>query len=357
MRADMIGENFPRFLLAGNGIGSPPTRTHRISNPNRPAQVRLPQSTAEATSENVRGTVIGCLRRVPLTAYHLELCCRSAEQDYCLMDALCFFCVSRAVAETGENNGISYVAAFNESLEQWRMIFPEIEDVVRLMWNVTFQSVPQPRPTAEQHSELLQLREAVAALIIDADSMFGLCVPDARDEMEASSDCNQRLSRSTDHASLHKDLPGHLLTPREKEPLGRLICPAITSLQEKTHRTPLSELVKLVTTVIFALVVYFVLGFAHISSPMVLGLSNPWYTEIPQTTSTYQSTSYDVSSSSYTETANPSLLPRPSPPFNPFRPNFDVASSPIPVLDQSSLEIFSLSPFREEDGLEFGIAN
>ncbi|KAI0539562.1 hypothetical protein GGR58DRAFT_464034 [Xylaria digitata] len=249
-----------------------------------------------------------------------------------LMDALYFLCVSRAVAETDENKRIAYVSAFNEGLEQWRMMFPEIEDVARLMWGITLESNPQPRPMTEQN-EMLQLREAVAVLIGDANSMFDLGASDARDEMEASSDCHQRFSRSTNHDSLHEDLSGQLPNSREKEPPGRLICPAITSLLEKTDGTPLFVIVTLVTTIIFALVVYFMLGFAHITSPMVLGFPNPWYTIIPQITSTYQSTSYDVSFSSYTETANPSLLSRPSSPFNSFRPNFDVASSPIPVLD------------------------
>ncbi|KAI0414855.1 hypothetical protein F5X98DRAFT_377298 [Xylaria grammica] len=251
-----------------------------------------------------------------------------------LRDALCFLCVSKAVAETDDING-AHASAFYEGLEQWRIVFPEIEDAARLMWNITFECIPQQQPTAKQHDEMLKLRDSVAALIEVSNGLFDLGGPNFHNRTNA----HQVLSRPIDEASLHKDSFGHLITSKEKEPPDGLICPAIASLREKTYGTPRFNIAILVVTAIFALVVYFMLGFAHISSPTVLELPNPWYTNVSQTNSPHQSKTGATSSLSYIETASPSLLSRPSSPFDTFHPNLGVPSSPLLALDEFSFDI------------------
>ncbi|RYP73947.1 hypothetical protein DL769_004118 [Monosporascus sp. CRB-8-3] len=92
-----------------------------------------------------------------------------------LIGALYFLCVSRALAETFEDDGNPYTSAFTEDLKQWIHIFPEIETAARLMWHIMFDSsTTQPQTTAQQHATMLLLRESVAALIGKANGIFGL---------------------------------------------------------------------------------------------------------------------------------------------------------------------------------------
>ena len=233
-----------------------------------------------------------------------------------LMDALSFLCVSRAMAETAEHDRDAYISAFSQDLKQWRKIFPEVEEVSMFMWEINLDSVPQ---LPQSHTTILQLRESVAALIVKANAMFGLggySLHNKTDELGAS--C-QRWPRNTDQAPPATEPPDPPVRAREKEPPVRQICPNTTPLKEKTPR-PLSNLVTLVTSIIFALVVYFMLGlctlppstesstyvelgFAHTSSTTVLGFPNPWQTPMSQAGSSSQTTPLETF---------PSLIPAPS---------------------------------------------
>ncbi|RYP08435.1 hypothetical protein DL765_008790 [Monosporascus sp. GIB2] len=179
-----------------------------------------------------------------------------------LMDALCFLCVSRAVEETDEDSGNWYTSAFTQGLEQWRQIFPEIEDAARLMWGITFECIPQPHPTAQQHATMLNLREAVATLIAKANGMLDLGGWSVHNKMNALRASHQHWPRHVDEASPRMDPSNPQITAREKEPPDRLICPNITLLHQKFQGAvgfnPV--IVTLVTSILFALAVYFVLG-------------------------------------------------------------------------------------------------
>ncbi|KAI0099943.1 hypothetical protein GGR51DRAFT_534238 [Nemania sp. FL0031] len=250
------------------------------------------------------------------------------------MDVLCFLCVSMAVADTDEANKILHAYEFAQSLKQWEKIFPGIEDTAKLIWDIDLEGTYPPPPTAKQHNEMLQLRDNVAALIATADSMFGLSGGlDVSSNTDAPRGCQ---------VLFHKECTGRLMTSMEREPPDRLICPAIASLQEKTRGTIFFKIVPLVTTMIFSLVVYFMLGFAHRLSPIVLGLPNPWYIHIPKTISTYQTLSFATPISSQVEAASPSLLSRPSTPFNIFHPSFDISSSPMPASSETLSDIVPL---------------
>ncbi|KAI1111984.1 hypothetical protein F5Y14DRAFT_283718 [Nemania sp. NC0429] len=83
---------------------------------------------------------------------------------------------------------------------------------------------------------------------------------------------------------------------RDKGPPDRWIYPTITPHDQNTP-FPLTNTVRLVTSIIFALVVYFMIGFACISSATILGFPNPWHPPTPQATTSLQSTPLATSSS------------------------------------------------------------
>jgi hypothetical protein len=233
-----------------------------------------------------------------------------------LMDALSFLCVSRAMAETAEHDRDAYISAFSQDLKQWRKIFPEVEEVSMFMWEINLDSAPQ---LPQAHTTILQLRESVAALIVKSNAMFGFgdcSLHNKTDELGAS--C-QWWPRNTDQAPPATEPPDPPARAREKEPPVRQICPNTTPLKEKTPRL-LSNLVILVASIIFALVVYFMLGlctlppstesstyvelgFAHTSSTTVLGFPNPWQTPMSQAGSSSQTTPLETF---------PSPIPAPS---------------------------------------------
>ncbi|KAJ4154200.1 hypothetical protein NW765_014947 [Fusarium oxysporum] len=210
-----------------------------------------------------------------------------------LLDTLCFLSVARAVAETDEGDGNVCISAFTQDLEQWIQTLPDIEEAARLMWGITFDFDPQPQSTARQlcHNSMLQLRDSVAALIGKSNELFDLGAQSRHDEMHVLSAFHQQRQRNNDQTSPTVEPSDSPITARAKEPPDRLICP-ITSLQEKVQDNPRFNRVVIIlaTSIIFALVVYFMLGFAHILSATVLGLPNPWYTGMAQTTSAPRST-------------------------------------------------------------------
>ena len=138
--------------------------------------------------------------------------------------------------------------------------YPEIEDAARLMWGIPVEFTPQTQPIIKQQNEMLQLRDAVASLITEADHMFDSGDWDRHKNMKGSRYYYQYLPEGTNQASLDGNLLSHFKSSKEAEPLDRLICPAITALQERTLGRPHSSIALIVTTIIFALVVCFVLG-------------------------------------------------------------------------------------------------
>ncbi|RYP13312.1 hypothetical protein DL765_006935 [Monosporascus sp. GIB2] len=169
--------------------------------------------------------------------------------------ALYFLCVSKAVAETFEDDGSPYTSAFTEGLEQWRQIFPEIEEAAKLMWYIEFDSIPQPQPAAQQQAMLL-LRESVAALIGKANGVFGLGYWSSHNGIDELKTSHQWWPRNTDQASADMEPSDPQIISSDKEPPDHLVCPTITSLHGKIKRI----LLTLVTSILFALVVYFMLG-------------------------------------------------------------------------------------------------
>jgi len=193
--------------------------------------------------------------------------------------ALCLLCVARAVSDTGEDNENHYRAAFNQDLELWRQIFPQVEEAARMMWGITFESVPQPqlRTTDEQYSILVQLRDSVAMLVGKANGMFGVGGWDTQFDKTTRGGGDPCGPIEIDTAPPNIDLPPSpsRVPERDKEPPDRLVCPNVASLYDKTRGTPAFIVVTLATSVLFALVVYFMIG-----TPLILSPSSQEYTEI-----------------------------------------------------------------------------
>ncbi|RYP70392.1 hypothetical protein DL771_005513 [Monosporascus sp. 5C6A] len=184
---------------------------------------------------------------------------------------LCFLCVSRAVAETADDDRDAYISAFSQDLEQWRQISPAIDEMARLMWGITFEYIPLPQPTDLQHTAMLQLRDSVARLVANANGMFGLGDWNLHNKTDKPG--SSLLSpRNVNQALPDMEFSYPQIIAREKEPPDRLICPATSFLQERLQETPAPHhppnIITLVTSITFALVVYFMLGFAYLSSIM-----------------------------------------------------------------------------------------
>jgi len=174
-----------------------------------------------------------------------------------LMDALCFLSVARAMAETAVGDRDKYLSAFCQDLKQWSGIFPELQEVSRFMWEIDLESVPQLQRQA--HTTILQLRESVAGLIVKANKMFGLEDSGQQNGKNRFGAFHRVWPGSTDQASGATIPPECPATSKEKEPPDRQVYPNMAVLQETTS-PPLSTVVILVTSIIFALVIYFMLG-------------------------------------------------------------------------------------------------
>jgi hypothetical protein len=164
-----------------------------------------------------------------------------------VMDVLCFLCLSRAVADTVEDGGNPCLFAFTEDLEHWRQLYPEIEKVSRRLWEAPVESFPNTTDSAGRQASraaLAQLRGSVAVLITQANGLFGLhpqgSSPMDLDVLEGA----HIQSTPGDSPSFDSPQP----TEPEKEPPDRLICPKFDLFLD------------LMTSVMFALVVYFVIG-------------------------------------------------------------------------------------------------
>ena len=178
------------------------------------------------------------------------------ERPKCLMDALCFLCASRAVAETAGDDGSSYISAFNEGLEQWRSMFPEIDEVAWLMWQVTLGSIPDDQSTAEQHDAMLRLQYSVAELIETANGLFDTKKLNERDEMDEDQPFHQFTASKIPKAAPDIEVSDPPNIATEKERLDQVI----TRLEERTQGTASFNIVILVASIIFALVVHAMLG-------------------------------------------------------------------------------------------------
>ncbi|SPO06825.1 uncharacterized protein DNG_09519 [Cephalotrichum gorgonifer] len=174
-----------------------------------------------------------------------------------LIGVLCFLLVSRAMARTLDGDGNQYLTAFSEELNQWRQVYPEVEDVARRVWGHTFSDLPLPRSPV-QHTTLLQLRDKVAALIGKARRIIDL--GDWTQHMFNKTSQASHQREPTNAAETLPDIEPSLPPEREeKEPPDRLICPNIVRLQEIPEGLVWPEIVTLVTGIIFAIVVYFML--------------------------------------------------------------------------------------------------
>ncbi|KAI1159926.1 hypothetical protein F5B18DRAFT_655137 [Nemania serpens] len=153
-----------------------------------------------------------------------------------LIDALCFLCVSRAVAETARDDRDAYISAFSRDLEEWREGFPELDEVSRFMWEIDLDSVPELQPQA--NTKIQQLRESVAALIAKANAMFGLRRRiNTYNEIHELGGPRQLGRKDTNQAPPATEVPNPPATAREKEPPDRLICSDTTPERETPSPT------------------------------------------------------------------------------------------------------------------------
>jgi hypothetical protein len=166
-----------------------------------------------------------------------------------VMDVLCFLCLSRAVPECVEDGGTACLSAFAEDLENWKQLYPEIEEVSRRLWQIPVEPFTKTTSTGRQatHTALLQLRDSVAVLVGQANGLFGL-QPRSSSPMDLDV-LEDPQSTSGDMPSFDSPQPAEA----EKESPDRLLCPKIAIF------------LKVVTGIIFALVVYFVMGESTLS--------------------------------------------------------------------------------------------
>ncbi|KAI1739440.1 hypothetical protein F4680DRAFT_421597 [Xylaria scruposa] len=204
-----------------------------------------------------------------------------------LPDALCFLCASRAVAETTQHNRDGYLSAFSQDLNKWSEIVPGVEEVSRLMWEIDLNSVPQLEP--QFSTEIEQLRSSVAALLIKTNKMFGRGHHSSHEETGEPGVFSLRWLINTEQAPQAMESPGPLATARQKEPPDRF------PYKEKTPPS-LTDVVTLVTSLIFVLVVYFMLVFVYVSPIAIMGFSNPWQNSMSQADTRIPTPSYPATS-------------------------------------------------------------
>ncbi|KAI1121390.1 hypothetical protein F5Y10DRAFT_102481 [Nemania abortiva] len=204
-----------------------------------------------------------------------------------LTDVLCFLCISRAVAETGENDGATCVSEFPRYLNEWREIFPEIGKISWLMWEIDLNHVPGlsvPEDAFQAYSRIWQLRLSVCELITEANKLFSLEHPNLYNktyEIERRGELWPANIEQALRATKPPDPPA-TATAREKEPPDRRVYSDTIAHEEETPPLRISDTVILVTSVIFALVFRFIMGFVCIPLTTVLGFPNPSQPPMPQ---------------------------------------------------------------------------
>ena len=178
--------------------------------------------------------------------------------------AAAFLCVSRAVAETSPRTGNrkTYLASFEDGLRKWIHWFPELNDVVAMLWGVTVDtsstSAPDSCSTSEELDLFFKLREAVAALVRAVHDTFGL------ENYRHHSGCGDR----------HGDKPvlPHPPDPITAQEVTRKEKPPDLDSSPRARETPhrRAAVLDLVTGIVFALVIFFILGSStSLASPYI----------------------------------------------------------------------------------------
>ncbi|KAI0408518.1 hypothetical protein F4802DRAFT_416362 [Xylaria palmicola] len=200
-----------------------------------------------------------------------------------LMEALCFLCASRAVAETAQDTRDAYISAFSQDLSNWGEILPEIKEISGFMWGINWDFVPKPQP--QSSSEIEQLRESVAALLVKTNEMFSLGHHSPHEKTtDGGGGSSQQCLGNIEQAPRAMKPPDPLATAqRQKIPPDR-------NCHREGTPAPLTNVVVLVTSVIFALIVHFMLGLVWFSLPTILGLPNPWHIPISEAEVNFQTT-------------------------------------------------------------------
>ncbi|KIM97362.1 hypothetical protein OIDMADRAFT_20542, partial [Oidiodendron maius Zn] len=139
-------------------------------------------------------------------------------------------------------------------------MFPEIDKVAWLMWQVTLGSMPDDQPTAEQHDAMLRLRYSVAELIETANGLFDTENLNEHDEVDQDQPFHQFTASKIPKAAPDIEVSDPPNIATEKERLDQVI----TRLEKRTQGTASFNVVILVASIIFALVVHAMLGLAHI---------------------------------------------------------------------------------------------
>ncbi|KAI1172370.1 hypothetical protein F4777DRAFT_581963 [Nemania sp. FL0916] len=200
-----------------------------------------------------------------------------------LIDALCFLCASRALAETAENDRQTLKTAFAQDLKEWRRIFPEVKDVSRFMWGIDLDSVPDSELPPQANSTISQLQASVEELIDKANIILGAQNHDKRrklDELRAHSQAWSKNNVPVPPGSMPFSPPrtaGRNEPPGQQTYLGTAAFP-----HEGISPIPLSTTVRLVTGIIFSLVFCFMMVIAHSSLTTVLGIPNLWQSPASQ---------------------------------------------------------------------------
>ncbi|KAI0543981.1 hypothetical protein F4679DRAFT_566579 [Xylaria curta] len=200
-----------------------------------------------------------------------------------LLDALCFLCASRAVAETAQHERDAYMSAFSQDLNKWSEILPGVKEVSMLMWEIDLNSIPQLEPRFS--TEMERLRLSVAALLIKTNEMFGCGHNSSHEKTHEPGVSYRRWPTNIKQAPQAMESPGPQSTARQKEPPDRI------PHEEKTPSS-FTDVVTLVTSIIFALVVHFMLGFVYVSSIAIMGFSNPWQNPTSQADTRIHTPSY-----------------------------------------------------------------
>ncbi|KAF4460886.1 hypothetical protein FALBO_12322 [Fusarium albosuccineum] len=208
-----------------------------------------------------------------------------------LLGALCFLCATRAMADSVSDNEDAYKDEFIQDLVVWWKILPGIEEAALLIWNVNkidfdlklqrlrvehcwltirrrlyeyetrrlYQTTGRetftpPTRFPYYYSEpnaMQQLRESVAGLISTAHKTFGL-------ETEPGLNGWQQIDKGQSLAHTKSSTPQ--ATRWDIEPPDMLIAPNALFLKNKFQGTRCFNIVLLVTSIMFALVVLFILG-------------------------------------------------------------------------------------------------
>ena len=195
-----------------------------------------------------------------------------------LLDVLSFLCVSKAVVESAEEkeDKSAYMEEFYKDLENWSQVYPQVALMAKLMWGIyvvpsLFRSPKEAREMWQ--ASILQMKESVASLVGKTVNMFGL-----DEESGGKMQMPEDISRTPDQfGSNHPFIstpsqystdtgdPGGSCPPKTQHKgdiLGHQICPDTTRLHELSSRDIRfsTVAVTLVTGVIFAIVICFILS-------------------------------------------------------------------------------------------------